>query len=498
MAFNLSSLSNNYLAQPDYDDSGMRDITTKVEPYRDYFDLVEKNDVLMEGLPAIRRNASKYLPTFIDTSSRKYDVLLQEIALDNTYTAAIRDSAGRIFTKEIASSDEVPSYFDEWRKDVDRKETSLDRFSHRVLIDMLQYGIAYVNVDAPRVQGTGAMPWITNIKATQLFRLTYTSEDGIDILQRFVWRVSNNEIRDYRMEEGRAVLYIHTRQLRDGESQRGNFVITAQAVTDFDMIPIFPIYAERHSFFFGTPPLRFLADKSLDVTRRDTLINLQFNYTLNPFLHLKGDGLGKNTEGKEIDVSIDLAMITDAETEATWVQADDKMVRAAMDRVASLRREMQDFTINFIGRKPTALTATEVEADNAKERTRLRNIVENLQHGFNNVMRFVSDIVRQDWPDNGISFNQELEVAAATKDHIDTLITMFDKNLITKEVFLQQAKRANFFEDTFDIETMLTQLEKEAEERRAVARDSNANAPNTIPSPAATAATPTPDEEQEQ
>ena len=462
MPINIGSIFGQYLARPNFDDSVARDITQRFEPYQDYFLLVEKNDVLMEGVAALRRNADKYLPTFIEPGTRKYEVFLQEAVLDNTYTSAIRDSAGRIFTKDVAVSDDVPSFYDDWRKNVDRKETTFNRFAHRALYEMLQYGISYVLVDASREAGDGTLPYLTNIKATQLLRLTYQNVDGIDILTRFVWKVNDNEIRDYRLEDGRAKLYIWT----SATASQGNATISGTAFfsiadereTDFDMIPIFPIYAERHSFFFGIPPLKFLADKALDISRRETLINLQFNYTLNPFLHLAGDSLGKDTEDKKLDISIDLAMITDSDTAANWIQADDKMVRAAMDRVTEMKKEVQDFTVNFIGRKPTALTATEVEADNARERTRLRNIVENLQYGFNNVMRFVSDIIRQDWPDDGIAFNQELEIAVATSEHVNTLIALRQQNLITTELLLDQLNQMNVFVGNVDIEDVIAAL----------------------------------------
>ena len=460
----LGGLSGKYLARPDFDDSAITNITARLEPYQDYFLEIQKSDVLMGGVESIRRNASRFLPTFMDTSSRKYEIFLQEVSLDTTYSGAIRDSAGRIFTRDIAVSDEVPPFWEEWRKDVDLKGTSFNRFAHQSLIDMLRYGITYVLVDSPANAGSGISPWLSHIKATQLLRLIYTTVNGIDILTKFVWQDTPDVIKEYVLEDNRAVLRMHERQTGTvnvsaiNNAASGTYVLTDEVVTDYEQIPIIPLYAERHSFFFGTPPLKFLADKSLDITRKESMINLNLNYTLNPFIHLKGVGLDKNTADKKLKVSLDIALITDAETEAEWVSADPKMVLAAMQRVTEMKKEMQDFTLNFIGKKPSIMTAAEVEADNAKERTRLRNIVENLQHGFQNVMRFVADIQFTEWPDDGIGFNQELEVAAATAEHINVLLQLREAGIINRETVIKQIQRLNFFGDSEDLDALLAQV----------------------------------------
>lgn len=160
-------------------------------PSSDYLAMADywcKVDAMLEGTPAMRRQAKKFLPQYPDEPSSNY----KHRCANSKYTNIFRDICENLAAKPFAKPTTVKegSISDELKDlmaNVDGRGTSLHNFASATFFNGIAYALDYIFVDMTKVpegatvaeeKKLGARPYLVPLEATRVVALRTAIIDG--------------------------------------------------------------------------------------------------------------------------------------------------------------------------------------------------------------------------------------------------------------------------------------------------------------------------------
>jgi hypothetical protein len=108
---------------------------------------------LLGGTRAMREKSEEYLPQHAEEEDEDYDLRLRSSVLLNAFEEAVDGVVSRVFAEPVILSEEAHDEFVEAANDITGLGENLDGFARRAFQSAVAYGIAWVFVDSPQIQG---------------------------------------------------------------------------------------------------------------------------------------------------------------------------------------------------------------------------------------------------------------------------------------------------------------------------------------------------------
>ena len=144
-----------------------------------------------------------------------------------------------------------------------------------------------------------------------------------------------------------------------------------------------------------------------------------------------------------------------------WVEHSGAALGAGRDDIDSLQRQIQAAGLKPLLNMGGDRTATEVDSDDMRASSPLRNMADNAQDMIENVLRCMARwIGRDDGP--SVSLNSNFEITRFDGSAMSSLLNMRDAGMVTKKTVLKEAQRRGLLSDDLNLEDELKAAEKEA------------------------------------
>lgn len=418
--------------------------------------LIKMRDVY-GGNKTLREAGTKYLPMFKEEERDGYRARIKSLTISNYLREAISGYVGRIFAKPTTLGDDFDDNMREWWEDLDRWGSKADVFFRNVVASGIRDGISWVLVDMPHSTATNLRE-----EKEQKIRPYCCKYDALDVL--FVEADDTGRIVDFRVRERRyqtvnlaqkEMTFI--RRYTPGKCEIYNE--TTGSIQEFPLsfpvergVPAVPYIAAENvgAGYYVESPMLDLADLSIRLWNSQAEQDNCLHIARCPILFARG--WRPTADDNNILVTSMRAYCADApEASLQWVEHSGTALGTGKDDIEMLKRE-----IHAVGLKPLlsvnggARTATEVETDEARATSPLRNMGDNAQDMIENVLRYMAIWTgKEDGP--SVSLNSNFELAAYDANAITTLISMKNEGLITKQTVLKEAQRRGLISDDVDI-----------------------------------------------
>lgn len=409
------------------------------------------------GNKTLREAGTKYLPMFLEEENKEYRARIKTLTIPNYLKEAIGGYVGRIFAKPTTPGDDFDDDMKVWWEDLDRIGSKADVFFRNVVTAGIRDGICWVLVDMPRSTATNLRE-----EREQNIRPYCRKYDALDVL--FVEADEMGRIVDFRVRESRyqTVDYVQrevkiVRRYTPGKCEIYNE--STGEVQEFQIsfpaergVPVVPYIAASDvgTGYYVESPMLDLADLSIRLWNSQAEQDNCLHIARCPILFARG--WRPTTENQNIVVTSMHAYCSDeANASLQWVEHSGSALNTGKDDIETLKREIQ-----AVGLKPLlntdggSRTATEVESDEARATSPLRNMADNAQDMIENVLKYMAIWSgKEDGP--SIALNSNFELAAYDANAITTLISMKGEGLVTKQTILKEAQRRGLISDDVDI-----------------------------------------------
>lgn len=444
--------------------------TTPSLVYTTMLPMLQKMRDVYGGNKTMREAGKKYLPMLLKESEEAYKARLVALTIPNSLREAIRGYAGRIFAKPTTKGEDFDEAFNAWWEDIDRLGSKADVFFRRVVASGILSGISWVLVDMPASNAENlAQEREMNI------RPYCRKYDALDVI--FVEANEQGQIIDFRVRETafqtvelvqKQVTII--RRYTPGLCEVYN--VTTGQVAAYALsypaqfgVPVVPYVAadEVGAGYYVEPPLLDMADLSIRLWNSQAEQDNCLHIARCPLLFARGWKPEANDEsGNEMVVTTTQVYYSeDPAASLNWVEHSGAALGAGRDDIDSLQRQIQAAGLKPLLNMGGDRTATEVDSDDMRASSPLRNMADNAQDMIENVLRCMARwIGRDDGP--SVSLNSNFEITRFDGSAMSSLLNMRDAGMITKKTVLKEAQRRGLLSDEMNLEDELKAAEKEA------------------------------------
>lgn len=421
----------------------------------------------IDGNHYLKTVAREYIPQLPQESDDCYQRRL-DATLFSPYTSRIIDGAiGLILRKPIVLEGGNEEWWVEWAKNVDRQGTDLQEFARKLLRTSIGYGHSAVLVDYPKAEGIRTLaderaanlkPYLSMVDPWDIlgWRQDVRENQGQlqqvrirELITRPDGRFGEEVIEQIRvLEPGGYSLWE-----REGKSE---WTEVESGRTSLNKIPLVPTYSEKEATLVSRPPL-------LDVG----YINLK-HYALQsqhlnslqvagfPLLVLRGwDDQSPNLQ---VDVSKALAMPPDGDV--SYVEPANQAFDAYRVELEALEQQMANLGIAILAQqKMVAESGKAKQFDRADTNSMLANVSQDLENCLQEVVNLAAEYAGQQAPTVGL--DRDFDVTPLEGTDITAINTLFNSGIIDQETALHMLKRGEMFDDSIDIQEIMSQTENE-------------------------------------
>ncbi len=400
---------------------------------------------LMGGTPAMRLQATRWLPKHPAESGRHYHARLQRTVLRNYFRRTVQTLVGKAFARPMVLGDDVPARLRAMMEDVDLTGRHLNVFARDVFEDALVCGLSHVLVDYPRTapgrtlaeeRAGGARPYAVHVRAEQIIGWRVDESAGRPVLSQLRIRESGYEgegafgerpVERVRvLEPGAWTLW-----------QRGDdgaWSVVDSGRTSLDVIPLVTVYCGRSGFMEAEPPLEDLAWLNLEHWQIRSDQRNALNVTSFPILA----AAGWTADDGQVEFGPNKFLTTnDPSGRFYYVESGGAHLAAGRAELEALEEAMRLFGLQFEAASGTA-TATGRRIDAAEAAAPLQAWTIALADA---VEQMLALFARWEGLADGGSVSIAADAAPADRGELDALLEARAAGDLPREAFLAELQR---------------------------------------------------------
>jgi Domain of unknown function (DUF4055) len=453
----------------------MPDVSTPSPEYNKAIARSELCRTLMQGTRGMRRAGGKYLPKFMAESEQNHHNRVHRSVLFNAYKSTVAQMTGKIFSKPVVLSSDVPERISEYAENVDLTGRNLNVFARDCFYDGLQTGIGFILVDMHRAvvrtdgmpatradeNAAGLRPFLVYVALENLIGWKSEQVAGVETLTMVRIRecvsVPDGDYAEKDIEQIRVLTPGTWQTWRKSETDLATWVIFEEGTMALNKIPLAPVYLNRTGFMCGAPPLEELAD--LNLCHFQSSSDQRNILTVARVPILFGTGFDAETV-IEIGASNCIRNSNPA-AKLEYVEHSGQAIGAGAADLEDLISQMEAFGLQLLVDKPGGKTATGEVRDDARENSQLASMAAALQDALEHALSFMAEFIGLGEDAGGSCVvNQNFGVASGWGD-AQQLLAARVAGEISRETYWSEMQRRGFLSDDFDPEVEADRIASE-------------------------------------
>ena len=424
---------------------------------------------LTKGGEAMRSLGERYLPKFERETEDAYNARRKSTWLFDGVGKTIEDMAGKVFDRPITL--EASGQVEDWATNIDLMGRDLNQFAKDVFVEAQKAGTAFVMVDAPRRDGEvtkaqakrqNLRPYFNLLTIEQVLGWKWTTIDNAPTLTQFrIFETvqepdPNNEFEDKTVEQVRVLdldstVYVRIFRKKADES----WTLFDEYPTDLTAIMVAPCDLGRDGFMVAQPVHDKLAEINLAHWRIQSDKSSCLHKSLSPLLFMKGIELGEDGAA----VSANAGFTSNAEfSDMKWVEIGGAGISEARDELKDLEFQMQAMGLQLVISKTGNNTATGDSIDESKTNSRLSMWADTLKDCLEQCFGWAVEVAGLS-EEVTVDVNKDYAANALSHLDMDALNKMFLSGVISKETYINEAKRRNVLSEDVDPEFEIANAE---------------------------------------
>lgn len=334
---------------------------------------------LMEGVDALRRQSTIYLPQKDMEKDSVYEKRLNQATLYNAFRRAVSGLVGRVFSKPVDVVD-GPEDRMSWYENIDFMGNNIDMLCKDVFETSMSEGVSFILVDFPPAANIETLedekkskvprrPYWIHIKPYEVIGWRIVNDEGIPRLAHIrVRQVIEQPEGEYGVslvervrvyEPGLCKEYSRAKEEQDPEVFYKEYEMGIK-----DEIPIVPIFTNRKSFMTAEPALYDLAILNIRWYQSNSTQDHILDYARFPIL------FGKkifHEEGSDVPFGpSNMIHSTDDGAELKYVEHQGHAIKAGDESLVKLEERMAALSHEpLLAKRSGNETATRVAIDSA-------------------------------------------------------------------------------------------------------------------------------------
>lgn len=456
-------------------------------PSKRYLELEEERELsraLMGGTKAMIAAGRQFMPKHPAEDEPDYAIRLSSTTLYGSYRNTLTKMCGKVFSKPVLVNADVPKGIGEILDNIDGQGRNITSFLFDVMVKGLQDGISFIFVDYTAIKQNDNTPILTALDvknmgarstailydASQILDWDSENIGGVQTLTRI--RIKEFVTEQDPKDEWSKIQVEQIRVLRPGsyelwrKSERANAIaLGAQddwylyddGITAISYIPLIPYYTNREGFMEGLPPLQPLAELCKQHWNSSSEQVQALTFARFAMMVFAGIDLDKDITKVGPNVIVKL---TNADAKWGLIETAGKGIEQGRQDIEDIERRMLSAGMTARVETKAGVTATASAIDSTDADSILMAWATSLEDVANQMLWFMADY--EGLSDGGtVEINKSFATSKPEGSASD-LISAAEKNLISKETFLNEFQRRDILSDSIDVLEELERIKKQA------------------------------------
>jgi len=464
-------------------------VEVPIYEYSKMLPLWELTTALWGGTPAMRKEASKYLPAEPAEPIPAYEIRVKRSVLTNFYKQTVTRLVGKVFKQAVTRNKDIPAQIEELLDNVDNKGCDIDTFSQLWLEYAINDGVCHVLVDSPRAaelpvdptlgaptkaaeQAVNLRPYLTLVPAESLIGWKYHEVDGTCVLDQLrIYSCTyeqdpDSEYGQVKVERVR-VIEPNLQRVYRKDTSIDDYVLEETIPTTDDVIPLVTLYTNKMGYLIGEPMLLDLAYLNVAHWQSDSDQRNILHVARVPILF--GAGLGEDDANQPFTLQIGPNSVTRGPqgSDLKYVEHTGKAVESGEKDLKSLEARMSAIGLDMITRRNTggAETATGRALDQSEIDSPLQTVAQKLEDSINRVLDFMASWYKLGDDAGGtVEVFKDFGITWRDQKDLDTLLRARAAKDLSRTTLWAELERRGVVSDKFDAKVEMDLLEVESVE----------------------------------
>lgn len=461
---------------------------------------------LRGGTRAMRAAGQIYLPQEPKETPKLYENRLKRSVLTNFYRKAADKFSGKITRKAPELLESTPTEIEGIEDNIDNQGNSIGQMTEQALSQAVDDGVTFFFVDSPVMPETaaeaegmeegedpvdpfprtraqdeelGLRPYVRHVTADQLLGWKHDVVDGRPVLRQIrIFEVVTEQdpddpFNEVDVEQVRVVepnLHVIWQKRKDAEGNE-QWIIVQTIITDFEEIPLIPLYTNKIKFLVGQPLFDDLANLNVAHWQSDSDQNNIVHTIRVPILF--GTGLTEAGEEPIIEIGPNSLTHGEAGSDLKYVEHTGAAAEVGFNALERLEANITRMGAEIILNKRTGNpTATARALDQAESDSEMATVSTNVEDTWKETFRHLLIAFGQE-PDPemdqiGVNMNKDFSLGLHDISAVKEFIAMRTNGDLSQQTLWFELKRIGILSEDFDeeAEEELLELEKAANMER--------------------------------
>ena len=460
---------------------------------------------VLNGSKLILANIDTYLHKFQAESDTEYERRKKIARFENFFTPTIKQISDLPFSKQI----EIPEplvkdeFVVNFVQNVNGKGSNINSFFRSVFYNALAYGFSGVLVDSP-VMGSDLMisqvndmyPSFILFNPINIKGIWGKFQNGRFVIER-VWLSKEYNVYDANSESENFVEKHYDYFLSEGKVKVDEYemdsrslpVLVNESTIELDHIPFYLFYAsderEDDKIVSVTPAFYDLLINNLahfnKLSSNDSII------TMASFPMIYATGLKTETEIDNISSGIGPKKVLysgNADSTFGYVEHSGKSIECGRANLVDLETKMRSYEVQFLMKKFTSVTATEVSAEESRSSSYIESLAIEMDEIMNLCMRDAFIFRGQSWNDDWkFKTFKKFSIYSMIDKKVKNLIELYKLGSLSRETLLNECKKFEIIDRDLDIKKELEKIEQESISELKTFNDNEPDDPNNENNP---------------
>lgn len=450
----------------------------------------------LQSTDKMRDGGRQWLPQEKGEKQRDYTDRLNRSYLLPAYTDTLGKLTGKPFSQPITVDEEgIGEQITRLLANVDNEGSDLTTFGRAIFHEALHRGLTHVLVEYPQVgelnlqqeRDMGIHPYFVHVTAPELINHRLVKGRHGKYLEQIRIRQTRERLTDNMWsdefeeiirvitappqltDEEREVFVTEfgedavkgTWQVYQQDDEKKKWIKTEEGFYNFDEIPLYTLYFNKHGDLEARPTMWGLAEMNLEHWQSRSDQNNLLHVARVPILFRKGFSKEELNKGLTIGAGRSVGT-TNKDAEMKFVEHTGKALESGRTHLTDLEERMEVAGLQPLMRRANATLATAIIAGDSKEENELQTYARLTEAFlcvlFQKAAKMVAEEIPEGWKPQ--IFN-EFGLSARAADDVKDLLAARVAGQISHETYLLEIKRRMLVSDQLDVQEELTRIQDE-------------------------------------